>query len=129
MVPIAPSSTRMRSASAWRSIAIRVPRASLTGPESQRVADRVRQLGAVERVEVELADAFAPQPRDLLDRDRGCDQPARLRVVFEALEALGEPVGHGRTAARGKPQQLRKPGDRQDAGNDRGPDAVPGASV
>src|SRR5687768_3457101 len=102
IVPIAPSRITMRSAKSLRSAAARATWSGLElliggffrgserlrGTDTERVADRVRELGAVQRVEVELVDAMALQRVHLFDRDGGRDQLARVRVVLETVETV-----------------------------------------
>ena len=66
--------------------------------QSEQMADRVDQVGAVHRVEVEVAHAAIDQVEHLLGGDRGGDQLARRHVVVEPGEAVGEP-GRDRGAA------------------------------
>src|ERR1700726_5351111 len=113
MVPIAPSSTRMRSAAILRSrcsvgenlesasdiglsfllggIRARLQVEVLVGPQSQQMAYGVDQIGPVHGVEVEIGDAAIKQIDHLLCRDRGGDQLAGRGVVLQALEALAQP--------------------------------------
>src|SRR5262245_6980056 len=96
MVPMAPSSTTMRCSRSRRRAAmrsVRVVMGSGGGTRARRarahtecVADRVAELGAIQRVEVELIDAVALQGMHLLDRDARRDQAARFRVVVESVE-------------------------------------------
>src|SRR5208282_4420001 len=97
MVPMAPSSTRMRSAARRRSVAslvdsitdaaiglrslglgvrTRAGAVLFAGPQSQQVADRVDEVGAVHGVEVEVGDAVVYQIEHLLGVDAGGDQLA-----------------------------------------------------
>ena len=57
------------------------------------MADGVDEVGAVERVEVELAHAVVDQVHDLLGGDRGRHQACRLGIVVEPLEALAQVSG------------------------------------
>src|SRR5688572_25566053 len=100
IVPIAPSRMTMRSAnSARRRCARWTCRLSGIGhlalallrTHAERVADRVGEFGTIQRVEMELLDAVTLQRVHLLDRDRGGNQLARLRVFLEAVEAVLEP--------------------------------------
>ena len=88
------------------------------------MADGVDEIGAVERVEVELADALVDQLHDLLGGDRRRNQLRGLRVVVEAVEAARQPGGHGGAAAPGEPGDLLEIVDRHDARHDRRPDAA-----
>src|SRR5579863_4020397 len=101
MVPIAPSSTRIRSAATRRSfcsasdidlvseLAMRsgaLLHSSQAGPQSQEMTDGVDQVGAVHRVEVEIGHAAVDQIDHLLGGDRGRDQLAGGGIVVEAVE-------------------------------------------
>src|SRR4051794_3918268 len=100
MVPMAPSSTRMRSrASARRAVRFGegamvigsgcFPRA--VRPDAQQVADGKHQVGAVHGVEMKSIDAVLGQLLHLAGRDRGGHQLAGLGVVIEAFEFVGQP--------------------------------------
>ena len=120
MVPMAPSSTRMRSCSgaqergADAGVATRsrdfTPtlkrRLFIAGRKAEQMADRVDEIGAVHGVEVEVADAAVDEIEHLLGGNGGCDQLAGRRVIVEAVEALGEPGRYGGAAARG---EIRSP--------------------
>src|SRR3954467_14643977 len=80
----------------------------LLRPHAERVADRVRELGAVERVEVELIDAMTLQHVHLLDRDCGRNQLARLRIFLETVEAVLEPFRDRRAATLRETRDLWK---------------------
>ncbi len=82
------------------------------------MADGIRQLGAVQRVEVKLIDTVLAKPLHLLDRHMSGDHAAGLGIFIETLEASAQPVRNGRAAALGKSQHLRKSGDRQNPRND-----------
>src|SRR5580692_4423808 len=124
IVPMAPSSTRMRSAASRRSVvsvadfldtnATMDLRTLLfrnnasagavcdARPQPEQVADRVNEIGAVHGVEVKIGDAVIDEIEHLLGGNCGGDQLAGGGVVVEAVEAVGEPGRHRRTAARGK---------------------------
>src|SRR4051812_19362659 len=107
MVPMAPSSTRMRSA-ASDLISLRVlPTGTDTFIHSkfssgflsrrsqpQQMADRVDKIGAVHGVKMKVRDAAIDQVEHLLGRDRSRDQLSGRDVVIEAVESLGEPARH-----------------------------------
>src|SRR5688572_17059031 len=101
MVPMAPSSTTMRSANNSQSIctlligglASRV--LGSIGPHAERMADGVSEFRAVQRVEMELVDAMALQGVHLLDGHRGGNELARLGVVFQPVETMLQPRGDG----------------------------------
>src|SRR6266446_6767354 len=111
MVPMAPSSTRMRS----RAAASRAVRLGETGtligsgsflcaigPDTQQMADGEHEVGAVHGVEMKGVDAVFCQFLHLAGRDGGGHQLARFGIVVEALEFLCKPVRHARAGARDK---------------------------
>src|SRR5262249_11982303 len=93
-------------------------------PQAEQVTHRVDQVGAVHGVEVKVGDAAIDEIEHLFGGDRGGDELARGGILVEALEPLGEPVGHRRAAARGKRLGLLEVLHRQDAGHDRHVDAA-----
>src|SRR3989442_8310980 len=111
MVPMAPSSTMMRS----RARASRAVRLGDTGtvigsgsflcaigPDAEQMADSEYEVGAVHRVEVKGIDAVFCQFLHLAGSDGGRDQLARFRIFVEALEFFPEPVRHpGAVAGHG----------------------------
>src|SRR6185437_1692456 len=68
-------------------------------PQPEQVTHRIDQIGAVHRVEMEIAHATVDQIQHLLGRDGGSDQLAGRGVVIEAREALGKPARHRGAAA------------------------------
>src|ERR1700733_1509903 len=124
MVPMAPSSTRMRSAASRRSVVsvgdffdtdatmdlrallfrmdMSVGAARGARPQTEQVADRVDEIGAVHGVEVKVGDAVIDQIEHLLGCDRGGDQLAGRGIVVEAIEAVGEPGRYRGAATRGE---------------------------
>src|SRR6478736_3808039 len=103
MVPMAPSSTRMRS----RARASRAVRLGETGtligsgsflcaigPDAQQMADGEHEVGAVHGVEVKGVDAMLGEFLHLAGRHRGRHQLAGFGVVVEAFEFFREPVRH-----------------------------------
>src|SRR6266566_9155672 len=111
MLPMAPSSTRMRS----RVAASRTVRLGDTGtvigsgsflcaigPDAEQMADGEYEVGAVHGVEVKGIDAVFCQFLHLAGSDGGRHQLARFRIVVEALEFFREPIGHGRAGASDK---------------------------
>jgi hypothetical protein len=83
------------------------------------VADGQRQLGAVERVEVEFLHPSGAQQPALLGGDSGREQSAQLGIGVRPVEEAGQPVRHlGATDAR-EAFQLGVVGDGQNAGDDR----------
>src|SRR5712671_609230 len=108
MVPMAPSSTRMRS----RARAMRAVRFSetgtvmgsggllcATGPNPEQMADREHEVRAVHGVEVKGVDAVLGEFLHLAGRDGRRHQLAGLGVVVEAVEFFREPVRHGGACA------------------------------
>src|SRR6266545_6166793 len=104
MVPMAPSSTRMRSRAA-ASRAVRFGETSIEtlavigsgsflraiGADAQQMADREHEVRAVHGVEMKGIDAVLGELLHLAGRNGGGHQLARLGVVVEALELVGEP--------------------------------------
>src|SRR5213076_1892038 len=108
MVPMAPSSTRMRS----RARASRAVRLGDTGtligsgsflcaigPDAEQMADGEHEVGAVHGVEMKSIDAMFCQFLHLAGGDGRRDQLAGFRIVVEALEFLREPIGHAGAGA------------------------------
>src|SRR3981189_2171963 len=100
MVPMAPSSTRMRS----RAAAIRAVRFGETGavmgsgglrcvlrPDAEQMADREYEIGAVHGVEMEGIDAVLGELLHLAGGNRRRDQLAGVRIVVEPVEFLRGP--------------------------------------
>src|SRR3954470_5191744 len=83
------------------------------------MADGIRQLAAIQRVEVELGDAFTLERLHLLDRHSRGDESASLRIFIEAVEAMSEPFRHRCTTGSRHALELRKARDRQNARYDR----------
>src|SRR5262245_39898533 len=110
MVPMAPSSTRMRDAARSRSRlrALGWDGVGISGclfgcgAQAQQVADRVYEVGAVHGVEVKVGDAALDQIEHLFGRDRSRDQLAGRDVVIKPVKPLGEPARHRGAAARGE---------------------------
>ena len=59
----------------------------------EQAADRVDEVGAVHRVEVEVGHTGVGQPEDLLGGNVGGDQLAGVRIVLEPGEAGRQPAG------------------------------------
>src|SRR6185312_12425110 len=103
MVPMAPSSTRMRSRAA-ASRAVRLGEIEILigsgsflraiGANAQQMADRKHEVRAVHGVEMKGIDAVLCQFLHLAGGDGCGDELARLCVVVEAFELVGEPGGH-----------------------------------
>src|ERR1700687_5221240 len=111
MVPMAPSSTRMRSRAA-ASIAVRFGETwAVIGSsgflcalraDAQQMADREHEVRAVHGVEVKGIDAVFCQFLHLAGGDGGGHQLAGGGVIIEALEFLRVAVRHGGAGARDK---------------------------
>src|SRR5258708_18131093 len=84
-------------ARSWSAFSARVM-GLLTGPYSQKMADREREVRAVQRIEVKLLDAFVAQAATEVACDGGSDHAPRLDVLLQSLEHLGEPGRHLRAA-------------------------------
>src|SRR3979490_193064 len=133
MVPMAPSSTRMRSRAA-ASRAVRFGETGTfigsgsflcaTGADAEQMADGEDEVGAVHGVEMKGIDAMFCQFLHLAGRDRCRHQLAGVDIVVEALEFLREPVGHTRAGARDEIAGLLEIVHRHDAGHDRNRDAA-----
>ena len=63
-------------------------------PQAEQVADRIDEIGAVHRVEMEMLDASVNEVEDLFGGDGRGDEPPGRRIVIEPFEALGEPGRH-----------------------------------
>src|SRR5258708_6275436 len=133
MVPMAPSSTRMRS---WAA-ASRAVRLGETGTRigsgsflcairanAEQMADREHEVRAVHGVEVKGMDAVFCKFLHLAGRDGGGHQLARLGVIVEAFEFCREAVRHAGAGARDKIAGLLEIVHRHDAGHDRNIDAA-----
>src|ERR1043165_786333 len=103
MVPMAPSSTRIRS----RASASRAVRFGETGTvigsggllraggaNAEQMADREHQVGAVHGVEMESVDAVLGELLHLAGRDRRRHQLAGVGIVVEAVELFRKPRRH-----------------------------------
>src|SRR5437762_4749369 len=99
------------------------------GPNAEQVTDRVAQLRAIERVEVEVADAAGIELPAQLGSHRGGDQLARGGKVVEPFEEIVEPLRDRCATALRKPARRRDVGDREDAGDELGFDARRGRFV
>src|SRR3954469_17914957 len=133
MVPMAPSSTRMRSRAAASS-AVRLAETGALigscgflralGADAEQMADREHEVRAVHGVEVKGIDAVLSELLHLTGRNGGSDQLAGVGIVVEALEFVCEPVGHGRSRAGDEVAGLLEIVHRHDAGHDRNGDAA-----
>src|SRR5258708_33402024 len=133
MVPMAPSSTRMRS----RAAASRAVRLGETGTfigsgsflcapraDTEQMADGEHQLRAVHGVEVKGIDAVLGELLHLAGGNRGRHQLAGLGVVVEAFEFLRQPVRHAGAGALGEIRSLLEVLHRQNPRHDRNFDAA-----
>src|ERR1700687_6165653 len=133
MVPMAPSSTRMRSR-ARASRAVRFSETGTvigscgflcaTGPNAEQMADGEYEVGAVHGVEMKGVDAVFCQFLHLAGRDGGGYQLAGLGIVIEAFEFFREPVRHAGAGAGDEIAGLLEVVHRHDAGHDRNFDAA-----
>src|SRR3954468_19820574 len=87
------------------------------GAEAEQIADRISELGAVQGVEMELADAAGIKLAAKLGRDGGGDELARGGKVVEAFEQAIHPGRDGRAAARREAPRLGDVRDGKDAGD------------
>src|SRR3981189_164046 len=104
MVPMAPSSTRMRSR-ARASRAVRLEETGTLigsgsflcaiGPDAQQMADGEHEIGAVHGVEMKGVDAVFCQFLHLARRDGSRHQLAGLGVVIQAFKLGSKPVRYG----------------------------------
>src|SRR5712671_2407971 len=108
MVPMAPSSTRMRSrARASRAVRLGETGALIgsgsflcaIGPDAEQMADGEHEVGAVHGVEMKGVDAMLGEFLHLACGDGRRDQLAGLGVVVEAFEFFREPVRHAGAGA------------------------------
>ena len=67
-------------------------------PHADDAADRQGQIGAVERIEMEILHAFGGEARAKFSNRRRRHQAARFRVVVEPVEQFRQPARHGRLA-------------------------------
>src|ERR1700682_1927154 len=103
MVPMAPSSTRIRSR-ARASRAVRLGETGTVigsgsflcaiGPDTEQMAGREHEVGAVHGVEMKGVDAVFRQFLHLAGGDGGRHQLTGIGVVVEALEFLRKPIKH-----------------------------------
>src|SRR3954447_11580773 len=128
MVPMAPSSTRMRSrASASSSVrfgetgTVIGSRGFLRaiGANAEQMADREHQVGAVHGVEVEGVDAVLGEFLHLAGGNGGRDQLAGVRIVIEPVDFPPQPRRHRGAGAGHEVAGLLEIVHRHDAGHDR----------
>src|SRR3954453_11192986 len=132
IVPMAPSSTRMRSRAA-ASRAVRLGETSIEtlavigsgsflcaiGANAQQMADREHEFRAVHGVEMKGIDALLGELLHLAGRNGGGNQLARLAVVVAAFELVRQPGRHRRARAGDEVARLLEIVHRHDAGHDR----------
>src|SRR3954462_11869260 len=103
MVPMAPSSSRMRSrASASSSVRFGETGTVIgssgflraTGANAEQMADREYEIGAVHGVEVEGVDAMLGEVWHLAGGHRRRDQLAGVRIVVETVHFFSKPGRH-----------------------------------
>src|SRR6202011_875264 len=133
MVPMAPSSTRMRSRAA-ASKAVRLGETGTVigsgsflcarGANAEQMADREHEVRAVHGVEMKGVDAVLGEFLHLAGRDGGGHQLAGVGIVVEAFEFLREPVRHAGAGAGHEGAGLLEIVHRHDAGHDRNGDAA-----
>src|SRR5215212_7999042 len=132
IVPMAPSSTKMRSRAA-ASRAVRFGETSIEtlavigsgsflcaiGANAQQMADREHEVRAVHGVEMKGIDAMFCQFLHLAGGDSCRHQLARLGVVVEAFELVRQPIRYRRARPRHEVARLLELVHRHDAGHDR----------
>src|SRR3954464_5715686 len=133
MVPMAPSSTRMRSRAA-ASRAVRLGDMGTVigsgsflcaiGADAQQMADREHEVRAVHSVEMKGIDALLGELLHLAGRNGGGAQLARLGVVVEAFELVRQPGRHRRARAGDEVARLLEIVHRHDARHDWNIDAA-----
>jgi len=87
----------------------------LFGPNAKEVANRVAELCAVERVEVEVANAACIELAAQLSSDRRRNQLARRGQIVQPFEQVVEPLRNGCAATLGETTRGRDVRDWQDA--------------
>src|SRR5580700_2737890 len=128
MVPMAPSSTRMRSRAA-ASRAVRLGETGTVigsggflgalGADTEQMADGEHEVRAVHGVEVKGVDAVLGQFLHLAGRNGRGHQLAGVGIVVEAVEFLRKPVRHAGAGAGDEITRLLEIMHRHDAGHDR----------
>src|SRR5256885_9292167 len=93
------------------------------------MADRVAELRAVERVEMEVTDAARVEVTAKLRGHRCRDELAGGGEVVQSLEQMAEPRRDSSPAIGGHPHDSGKIGDRHDARDDLDIDACGGDFV
>src|SRR6266850_3413376 len=124
MVPMAPSSTRMRLwAAASRAVRFSETGTVIgssgflcaTGANAQQMADGKHEVRAVHGVEVKGIDAVLGELLHLAGRYGRGDQLARLGIVVEAFELVRQPGRHRRARAGHEVPRLLEIVHRHDA--------------
>src|SRR6266404_341664 len=87
------------------------------------------EIGAVQRVEMELLDAFALQAAAEIAGDGGGDHAARLEIVVEAVEQFREPWRYFGAAKTGNSRHSLEVRHRHDARHDRHVDSGCGRAI
>src|SRR4051794_18649798 len=133
MVPMAPSSTRIRSrAAASRAVLFGDTGTVMgsgsflcaIGADAQQMADREHEVRAVHGVEMKGVDALFCQLLHLARRNRCGHELPRLGVVVEPFELVGEPGRHTGAGTGHEGARLLEIVHRHDAGDDRDVDAA-----
>src|SRR5258706_16173703 len=124
MVPMAPSSTRMRSR-ARASSAVRLGETGTVmgscgflgaiGTYPEQMADGEHEIRAVHGVEMKGVDAVLGEFLHLAGGDGGRNELAGFGIVVESFELFGEPVRHARAGASDKIAGLLEVVHRHDA--------------
>ena len=119
-----------RRPSAWPSLSVRLRlRPGCLAAQAEQVAGRKHEIGAVERIEVELAHAFIDEVGALLGGDRRGDEVRGLLVVSRPSNLRASQAGTLAPVLRGKARHLLEVMDRHDARQDRAPDAGRAAAL
>ena len=72
---------------------------------------------------MECFNPFGVERVALLGSNRGCDQAACFRIIFQTIKEFAHPFWYTGAAFFGKAGEAFEICDRQDTGNDRGADA------
>src|SRR3954462_7340407 len=137
IVPMAPSSTRMRSrAAASRAVRLGDTLGDIEaligsgsflraiGTNAQQMADREHEVRAVHGVKMEGVDAVLGEFLHLSGRYRCGDELAGLGILVKAIEFFRQPIRDGCARTRHEAARLLEIVHRHDAGNDRDIDAA-----
>src|SRR5262245_51792658 len=82
------------------------------------MANGIRELGAIQSVEVKFPHSMTLEVLHLFDRNGRRDQFARVRVIVQSFEAPPEPRRDLRSATSCKLGDLWEPRNRQNARHD-----------